>query len=99
MAAAIRSRRPQLPCPVMLDQTHNAQLVKSLQCTSNCIPYSKLNLNNLSEHLKLILDPIKGEVYRENAIKYGDVVNNESENALDKYCTLIETYNIDWTKV
>ena len=92
MAAALRSRRPQIPCPVMLDQHHNAQLIVSLKCAPNSIPYSKLSLHNLSEAVKKILDSNLGSIYRHNAFKYGDYVNTESKRSLDTYCDIIESY-------
>lgn len=51
MASALRSGRPQIPCPFMLDQPHNAQLILGLGCAPCCIPYSSLTSIKLSKAL------------------------------------------------
>jgi sterol 3beta-glucosyltransferase len=54
MAAALRAGKPQIPCPVMLDQPHNARIVQRLGCALDYIPFQQLTSSNLSRALERI---------------------------------------------
>lgn len=91
-AAALRAGKPQIICPFMLDQPHNAALLKSLGVAPDTVPYSdKFSSKMLIAGVgKVIGDE---EVYRRYVAAAEDaaeVVRKECETALSTYCDLVE---------
>ena len=99
MAAAMRSGKPQIPCTFMLDQPHNASILVGLQCAPCVLKYSSLNCDNLSSAIHKVLDEKTGEVYRQQALKWGEVIKEESECSLDKYCDIVEGAVPNWEAI
>lgn len=48
-AAALRAGIPQVPCPVMLDQPHNAKTIVRLGCAPGYIAYSSASATSLAK--------------------------------------------------
>eukprot|EP01038_Epipyxis_sp_PR26KG_P005422 gene5422-7511_t len=90
MAAALRSGIPQIPCPVILDQPHNAKIIVSLGCANTFIPFTKLTAKKIVDQLFRIFSN-EGNI-KENAAKIGEEVRFESGASLDYYCDVIEAY-------
>jgi sterol 3beta-glucosyltransferase len=98
MAAALRSGVPQVPCPVMLDQPHNAQTVLRLGCTAGILPFGNLNARWLSRLIRASLaEDAAGTRIRRSAQTCGKQVSREGKVALEEYCTIIESYGAEFT--
>jgi sterol 3beta-glucosyltransferase len=98
MAAALRSGVPQVPCPVMLDQPHNAQTVLRLGCTAGILPFGNLNARWLSRLIRASLaEDAAGTRIRRSAQICGKQVSREGKVALEEYCTIIESYGAEFT--
>lgn len=95
-AAALRSGKPQIPCPVMLDQTHNAKIIVDLNCAPCYLPYSSLTTQKLYQAIMKVIVPIDGEKYRVAAMKCGEYIRKESEEGIDKYCNIVENATVNW---
>lgn len=90
MAAALRAGVPQVPCPVMLDQPHNARTVVRLHCAPGLVPFSGISAQRLSSMVGLVLDPREGAFYRRNAAGVGERVRQEALATVGRCCELIE---------
>ena len=91
-AAAMRSGRPQIPCPVMLDQPHNAKMLVALGVANEFIPFSSMTAQKVTYAVKRVLTN-EGGVH-EAAQKVGEFVRNESARTLDKCVAVtIEYYH------
>lgn len=88
MAAALRAGVPQIPCPFMLDQPHNAKLLTSLGCALEVLPFSKVSTKRLSNIINQIHLNKKG--VRQRAAEVGRRVKEESEEAMEKYCQVLD---------
>eukprot|EP01039_Chlorochromonas_danica_P007441 gene7441-8228_t len=88
MAAALRAGVPQVPCPFMLDQPHNARTILSLKCGLATIPYSALTAAKLTKELQRVFADEKG--VRESAEKIGEQIRAECATSLDVYCDAVE---------
>ena len=86
-AAALRSGKPQVPCPVMLDQPHNAKMLHSLGVARDIVPYAKLNARNLTRAVGKVL--ANDKLVKEAAAKQGRFVREESEGNGARYVELI----------
>jgi sterol 3beta-glucosyltransferase len=89
MAAALRAGVPQVPCPFMLDQPHNAQILVSLGVAPAVVPYnSRLSAATLAAAVAKVL---RDGDYRDAAEHWGRVVREESAHSLERYSELIES--------
>mmetsp|Transcript_19964 Transcript_19964/g.28401 ORF Transcript_19964/g.28401 Transcript_19964/m.28401 type:complete len:449 (+) Transcript_19964:76-1422(+) len=88
-AAALRSGVPQIPCPVMLDQPHNAKMILGLGVAPAILPFSHLSVKRLAP---LLISAISSTTtdYRRCAEKYAEQIRLESSSCLETYCTIIE---------
>jgi UDP:flavonoid glycosyltransferase YjiC (YdhE family) len=99
MAAALRSGVPQVPCPVMLDQPHNAQVVVRLGCAAGILPFGKLNARALSQLITTALAAdATGNKIRRCAQLCGEQVRRESATSLDEYSNIIENYCAEFNR-
>jgi sterol 3beta-glucosyltransferase len=84
MAAALRAGVPQLPCPFMLDQPHNAALLLALGVAPAVVPFDRrVSSSRLAPPLRAILDE-KGE----GAL--GARVRAESAGAAERFAAIVE---------
>ena len=90
MAAALRSGVPQIPCPVMLDQPHNAKSILSLGCGLSAVPFAKLSAKKIVGELQKVFMNDKG--VKTTAAKVGERIRAESERSLNIYCDVIDSY-------
>jgi UDP:flavonoid glycosyltransferase YjiC (YdhE family) len=91
-AAALRSGVPQLPCPVMLDQPHNAALVKRLGVAPTTIPFASITAKKMIKGLQMILQDAHGETkVQSRAKEVGRRIAQESDTSLERACNIIET--------
>lgn len=101
-AAALRSGVPQLPCPVMLDQPHNAAMLKRLGVAPTSVPFASITANKVVKGLELILqdDAKGGKTIQARAKEVGLRISNESEKSLERACDLIESTPLtSWAKM
>ena len=100
-AVALCSGVPQLPCPVMLDQPHNAVMLKRLGVAPTSIPFASITAKKVAKGLELILNDAKGgNMIQARAKEVGQVITKESETSLNQACDLIETMTLtSWGKV
>lgn len=89
-AAALRSGTPQIPCPVMLDQPHNARVVTRLKCAFDIIPFQQLSSQNLSRALERIFCDEDG--IQEECKIVANELEEECGNAMDEAYELILDY-------
>lgn len=93
MAAALRSGVPQVPCPVMLDQPHNAQTVVRLNCAPGVLPFGKLTSRGLAQLVNEILNNNeRGTIIRRAAKVCGETIRRESDTSKEQYAVIIEEY-------
>jgi sterol 3beta-glucosyltransferase len=100
-AAALRSGVPQLPCPVMLDQPHNAAMLKRLGVAPTSVPFASITASKVIKGLELILqnDANGGNLIRARAKEVGQRISKESEISLIKACDVIESISLtSWVK-
>lgn len=88
-AAALRSGVPQVPCPVMLDQPHNARLMVGLGVAPGAVPYASLTAARLGAQLRAALGP-QGAALREKAREAAAHVQRESAAGLARMCQAVE---------
>jgi sterol 3beta-glucosyltransferase len=91
MASALVSGVPQIPCPVMLDQPHNAQFVCNLGCAPAAIPYSSLSAKKLTNALQQILANKKGIVQKAQAV--AEILRTECLNSIERGAEIILQYH------
>lgn len=94
MAAALRAGKPQIPCPVMLDQPHNARMVTRLGCAFESIPFLQLSTANLSRALERIFCDDFGIFACAQRVK--EEIEEECGDAMDEAYELIEDYVKLW---
>ncbi len=96
MAAALRAGKPQVPCPVMLDQPHNADIVIRLKCAIQSIPFQ-----HIYKKKKILFSVISRTLDNENnilekAMGVSQVIAQESasslENSIDIICKHVQIY-------
>lgn len=92
-ASALSAGVPQIPCPVMLDQPHNAQLVVKLGVAPAVLPFQELSAKRLSDLISRVVDvdSPKGSAYARTAATLGQQVRHESEAAITSFCDIIES--------
>lgn len=88
-AAALRAGVPQVPCPVMLDQPHNARLMVALGVAPGAVPYASLSAARLGAQLRAALGP-QGSALRERARAAAAHVQRESAAGLQSMCLAVE---------
>lgn len=88
MAAALRSGVPQIPCPFMLDQPHNAKVVNTIGCSLETVPFSKISAKKLSNIINQI--HLNKKSVKTKAAEVGRRIREESDTAMEKYCNIIE---------
>ena len=88
-AAALRAGVPQVPCPVMLDQPHNAKLMVALGVAPGVVPYAALTAARLGGQLGAALGP-QGSELRERARAAAAHVQRESAAGMLSMCQAVE---------
>jgi sterol 3beta-glucosyltransferase len=89
-AAALRAGIPQIACPVMVDQPHNARLLKRLGVVAGIVPFGKLSVERLLPPLKRILDEDGNGPLCDAARDLANMIGKESEGNLDRYADAVE---------
>ncbi|EQC41538.1 hypothetical protein SDRG_01501 [Saprolegnia diclina VS20] len=87
--ASLISGTPQVPCPVLLDQPHNAKVLVRLGVAPCALPFGKLAAPGLARAVQDILTNAKDIQARATAI--GISLRDECANALAQYMQLITT--------
>ncbi|KDO34719.1 hypothetical protein SPRG_00781 [Saprolegnia parasitica CBS 223.65] len=87
--ASLASGTPQVPCPVMLDQPHNAKVLVRLGVAPCALPFGKLSAPALARALQDVLANVKDIQARAKTI--GDSLRDECADALEQYMQLITT--------
>jgi sterol 3beta-glucosyltransferase len=90
MAAALRAGRPQIPCPVMLDQPYNARTVQRLGCALDILPFANLTTVKLCQALEKVFNNVKNVAGIANGLRAE--IEEESDNALDQTCEILLDY-------
>ncbi len=91
MAAALLAGVPQVPCPVMLDQPHNARVLVSLGVAPAVVPYTKsLSAAKLASAISLTLTSGAPNSFREASEKWSRFVKDESSVSLQRFAEIIE---------
>lgn len=92
MAAALRAGRPQVPCPFMLDQPHNSQILVNLGVTPAIVPFnSSLTAERLGQVIKQTLVESR---FARIAQDIGEQIRQESASTMNTMVNMIEQYNI-----
>lgn len=89
LAAGLRSGVPQILCPVMLDQFHNADTIKSLGCAADNIPFTKLTAHKLALAATKAFADTK---IQQSAKEVAEVIKTENHTSTEVYCSAIESY-------
>ena len=92
-ASALKAGIPQVCCPFMLDQPHNAKMVKNLGVASAIVPYNNsITASKLAKALRIILDEnaVTG-VLHTKAKQLGKQITDESKDVLDKFVNYVIT--------
>jgi hypothetical protein len=89
-AAALRAGVPQIACPVMVDQPHNARVMNRLGVVAGIVPFGKLSVERLLPPLRRILDEGGNGPLCDAARNMADRIGKESEGNLDKYADAVE---------
>ncbi|OQR97556.1 hypothetical protein ACHHYP_10738 [Achlya hypogyna] len=87
--AALASGTPQVPCPVLLDQPHNAKVLVGLGVAPKTIPFRHLSAKHLALAVQGVfrnVDNVQGK-----ARDVGKSLQEEAAGALERYCGLITT--------
>jgi sterol 3beta-glucosyltransferase len=92
-AAALRSGVPQLPCPVMLDQPHNAALLQRLGVAPTIVPFASITAAKVIVGLKAMLN---NDTVQARAKEVGLQISQESHDSLKRACDLIEATLPTW---
>lgn len=97
MAAALRAGKPQIPCPVMLDQPHNAEIIKQLGCALDVIPFSTAykSPNRLQNAINRVLTDKGNLIRRANEVR--DIVVEESNQAFQITLKAINQYSVKFS--
>jgi hypothetical protein len=99
MAAALRSGVPQVPCPVMLDQPHNAATVVRLGCAPGVLPFSNLSARKLAPLVTATLATTRNDNGENRYVRCakvcGEQIRRESVDVMDKYINIIESYTAE----
>ena len=97
-AAALLAGVPQVPCPFMLDQPHNAKIVVALGAAPSFVPYSvKLRAAELASAMARAMDP--AQPFAAAAARCGAEIRAESAGALDRYAALVEGATPQWGRL
>jgi len=89
-AAGFRAGVPQIPCPVMLDQPHNAKLIIKMGCAPTSIPFQKLTSKKLIAALSQVF--ANDSKFQGNARIVSEQINAENSSTADKFCAILEQY-------
>jgi sterol 3beta-glucosyltransferase len=89
-AAALRSGVPQIACPVMVDQPHNAKLLVRLGVAAGIVPFGKLSVERLAVPLRRILDERGDGPLCAAARDVAEKIVMESEGNLGRYAEAVE---------
>ncbi|KAF0690599.1 Aste57867_18001 [Aphanomyces stellatus] len=87
VAAALRSGVPQIPCPLLLDQFHNANEVVALGVAPCAIPKTKMTAAHVGDAVQRVLR--NEDNIQTKANRLGTYVTKESNGAVDRLCGLI----------
>lgn len=97
-AAALRAGVPQVPCPFMLDQPHNAKIVVALGAAPASVPYSaKLRAAALAGAIAKAMDP--AQPFAAAAARLGAEIRLESAGASDRYAAAVEAALPRWARL
>lgn len=89
-AAALRSGRPQIACPVMVDQPHNARVLVRLGVAAGIVPFGKMSVDRLLPPLRRILDEGGDGPLCRAARDLAERIGRESEGNLERYADAVE---------
>lgn len=91
-AAALHAGVPQLPCPFMLDQPHNARLALRLGVAPTIVPFDKqITSAKLARALRVILDEEGDGPLCASAQRVGERVRAESSGTVARFVAAVET--------
>ena len=97
-AAALLAGVPQVPCPFMLDQPHNAKIAVALGAAPSFVPYSaKLRAAELASAMAKAMDP--AQPFAAAAARCGAEIRAESAGARDRYAALVEGATPQWSRL
>ena len=97
-AAALLAGVPQVPCPFMLDQPHNAKIVVALGAAPAAVPYSvKMGAVVLAGAIAKAMDP--AQPFAAAAARLGAEIRAESAGALQQYATAVEAAKPRWERL
>ncbi|KAH9102648.1 hypothetical protein LEN26_002242 [Aphanomyces euteiches] len=86
--AALRSGVPQIPCPILYDQFHNAKKMVALGVALSQVLPKEMTSDRLAADIKAVLR--NDSHVQDKAKQYGAYVENESLNSVAKLCDAIE---------
>ncbi|KAL3775294.1 hypothetical protein ACHAW5_000945 [Stephanodiscus triporus] len=89
-AAALRSGRPQIACPVMVDQPHNARVLDRLGVAAGIVPFGKMSVDRLLPPLRRILDEGGDGPLCRAARDLAERIERESEGNIERYADAVE---------
>ncbi len=90
MAAALRAGIPQVPCPILLDQPHNANQIVRIGCAKAILPFPKLTkVDPLAEQVKFAFE---NEELQAKAKEIGLKIAQESDKTPEKFVQIITNY-------
>ncbi|KAF0706084.1 Aste57867_6827 [Aphanomyces stellatus] len=78
---------PQIPCPLLLDQFHNANEVVALGVAPCAIPKTKMTAAHVGDAVQRVLR--NEDNIQTKANRLGTYVTKESNGAVDRLCGLI----------
>ena len=89
-AASLRAGVPQIACPVMVDQPHNARVMNRLGVVAGIVPFGKLSVEMLHPPLRRILEEGGSGPLCDAARDVAARIGRESAGNLDKYADAVE---------
>ena len=86
-----------MPCPVMMDQPHNANTILGLGVAPAILPFAKLTAARLAPLLSAaIATDVAGAGYRRRAQECAEQIREESTSCMGRYCDIIEQYSASY---
>lgn len=92
LGAALAAGVPQVPCPFMLDQPHNAALAVRLGVAPEAVPFDRrIGAGRLARALRAILDERGSGPLCESARRLGERVRAESSRTVERLVAEVES--------
>lgn len=89
-ASALKSGIPQVCSPFMLDQPHNAKLIKALGVASDIVPYNdRISASKLAPAIRTILNEGENGPLHTAAKQISQQITEESKDVLQKFANYI----------